>query len=71
MFPGHLDHFIRVHFTEEGGYQYRYDHSIDNETFIDREVGGILHNGQYSSFLLLTTSLRPVSNRFSTSWTPL
>lgn len=46
MFPKHQDHFIRVHFTEEGGFEYRYDYNIDNEMFMEREVGGILYNGE-------------------------
>ncbi|KAG8991145.1 hypothetical protein FRB95_011906 [Tulasnella sp. JGI-2019a] len=45
IYPDHIDNFIRVHFTEEGGHRYRYDYMVDNEAFIDTHVGGVLHNG--------------------------
>ncbi|KAG8890412.1 hypothetical protein FRB98_008447 [Tulasnella sp. 332] len=47
IYPEHIDNFIRVRFTEEGGNRYHFDYMVDNEAFINEHAGGILHHDRY------------------------
>ncbi|EJD52223.1 RdRP-domain-containing protein [Auricularia subglabra TFB-10046 SS5] len=44
-YPDHQDCFIRVHFTDEEQYQFRWDREVDGVAFVRGRVGGVLKQG--------------------------